>query len=115
MHLKGQYTIPSDTVCYPAKLVHGHIESLLEQNVDTIFYPCMSYNLDEGLGDNHYNCPVVAYYPEVIAANVEKLQSINFIYDYLGLHRPKDFIKKIHGILITYYDDISLEEVKSYG
>ncbi len=112
LYLKGQYTIPSDTVCYPAKLVHGHIESLLEQNVDTIFYPCMSYNLDEGLGDNHYNCPVVAYYPEVIAANVEKLQSINFIYDYLGLHRPKDFVKKIHKILSHLYGDIALNEVK---
>ena len=33
--------------------------------MDAIFYPCMSYNLDEHLGDNHYNCPVVAYYPEV--------------------------------------------------
>ena len=37
----------------------------------TIFYPCMSYNFDEKLGDNHYNCPVVAYYPEVIAANMD--------------------------------------------
>lgn len=112
LYIKGQYTIPSDTVCYPAKLVHGHIESLLEQDVDTIFYPCMSYNLDEGLGDNHYNCPVVAYYPEVIGANVEKLQDINFIKDYVGLHRPRDFVKKIHKILTKYYGDITLEEVR---
>lgn len=49
-----------------AKLLHGHIEELVEAGVDTIFYPCMSYNIDEHLGDNHYNCPVVAYYPEVI-------------------------------------------------
>lgn len=112
LYLKGQYTIPSDTVCYPAKLVHGHIESLLEQDLDLIFYPCMSYNLDEGLGQNHYNCPVVAYYPEVIGANVERLKNIIFINDYLGLHRPKDFVKKIHKILSKLYDDISLDQVK---
>ena len=44
------------------------VDYLIHQGVKTIFYPCMSYNLDEHLGDNHYNCPVVAYYPEVIAA-----------------------------------------------
>ena len=51
----GQHTIPSDTVCYPAKLAHGHIEYLLDKGVDFIFYPCMSYNIDEGGSDNHFN------------------------------------------------------------
>ena len=112
LYLKGQHTIPSDTICYPAKLVHGHIESLIDGGINNIFYPCMSYNLDEGLGDNHYNCPVVAYYPEVIAANIPQIKNIDFIYDYIGLHRPKDFIKKIHGILGKSFKDITLEEVK---
>lgn len=112
LYLKGQHTIPSDTVCYPAKLVHGHIEYLLEQNIDTIFYPCMSYNLDEGISQKHYNCPVVAYYPEVIGANVGKLKEINFINSYVGIHRPKVFVKKIHEILSKYYSDITLDEVK---
>ncbi len=112
LYLKGQHTIPSDTICYPAKLVHGHIESLIDTGVSTIFYPCMSYNLDEGLGDNHYNCPVVAYYPEVVAANIPQIKDINFIYDYIGLHRPKDFTKKIHGILKKSFNNIKLDEVK---
>lgn len=112
LYLSGQHTIPSDTICYPAKLIHGHIEALLDNGVDNIFYPCMSYNLDEGLGDNHYNCPVVAYYPEVIAANVSKIKDINFIYDYIGLHRPKDFVKKIHVILSRYFHDLKLNEIK---
>ena len=43
----GQYSIPSDTVCYPAKLVHGHIEKLIKEKFELIFYPCMSYNFDE--------------------------------------------------------------------
>ena len=86
-YYKGQSTIPSDTVCYPAKLAHGHIESLLEQNVDFIFYPCMTYNLDEGDSDNHYNCPVVAYYPELLLANNEKLNEQNFLHPFLDLNR----------------------------
>ncbi len=113
LYLKGQGSIPSDTICYPAKLMHGHIQYLLEQGVDVIFYPCMTYNLDEGLGDNHYNCPVVAYYPEVIAANEPGLERIKFIYDYLGLHRPKEFPLKIWQILWEKLDNkIGLQKVK---
>src|SRR5699024_4867367 len=80
LYLDGQATIPSDTVCFPAKLVHGHIRALTRKAVTAIFYPCMSYNIDEGISDNHYNCPVVAYYPEVIAANCGELENIKFIY-----------------------------------
>ena len=99
MFLKGQATIPSDTVCYPAKLVHGHIDELIDMGVKTIFYPAMTRNVDEGLGDRNFNCPVVAYYPEVIRSNVARLNEINFINDYVGLHRPKDFIPRIQKIL----------------
>lgn len=112
-YYRGQHTIPSDTVCYPAKLVHGHIEELLEMGVDAIFYPCMSYNFDEGKGDNCYNCPVVAYYPEVINANVHALEKTKFIYDYIGVHRPKDFYKKMQKILAGYFPEIPMGEVKA--
>ena len=94
IYLKGQRTIPSDTVCYPAKLLHGHVEALVEQGVDAIFYPCMPYNFNEGISDNNYNCPVVAYYPELIAANVPELKKVRYLYPYFGLHRPKDFERK---------------------
>ncbi len=109
----GQQTIPSDTVCFPAKLIHGHIKSLINDGVDKIFYPCMSYNLDENLGDNHYNCPVVAYYPEVIYNNMKDVRKITFIKDYVGIHRPKNFPKKMHEVLIKYFPDITLKEVKN--
>ncbi len=94
LYLEGQRTIPSDTVCYPAKLMHGHMEWLVKEGVSTIFYPCMSYNFDEKSGDNHYNCPVVAYYPELLATNVPNLGKVNFLAPYFGLHRPLDFEKK---------------------
>ena len=113
LYASGQRTIPSDTACYPAKLMHGHVEWLLRQNVDAIFYPCMSYNLDEHRGDNHYNCPVVAYYPEVLRLNVPGLKQTRFISDYLGIHRPKDFEKKFPAILDKYFPGIPAREVKA--
>ncbi|MCI8916979.1 MAG: 2-hydroxyglutaryl-CoA dehydratase [Oscillospiraceae bacterium] len=91
LYIKGQRTIPSDTVCYPAKLLHGHVEALVEAGVDAIFYPCMSYNFDEKTADNNYNCPVVAYYPELLAANMPDLKKTRFLNPYAGLHRPKDY------------------------
>jgi len=99
LYLKGQHTIPSDTVCYPAKLLHGHVEALVEMGVDAIWYPCMSYNYDEGIGDNHYNCPVVAYYPELLAANVPALKQTRFLHPYVGLWRHRDFEKRIAKLM----------------
>ena len=113
LYLDGQATIPSDTACFPAKLAHGHIKALSEMGLDAIFYPCLTYNMDEQLGDNHYNCPVVAYYPEVIAGNCPELQQTKFIYDYVGIHRPADFVKHMTGILAKYFSGISEEEVRN--
>ena len=112
MYIKGQASIPSDTVCFPAKLAHGHIRALADMGVKTIFYPCMSYNIDEHLGDNHYNCPVVAYYPEVLAVNCPELANVTFINEYVGLHRPKDFKKKMFEILNRYFTGIKRAEVE---
>jgi len=94
LYILGQRTIPSDTVCYPAKLMHGHIESLLDMGVDTIFLPCMPYNFDEGISDNNYNCPVVAYYPELLAANMPRLKDAKFLTPYFGLHKKRGFMYK---------------------
>ena len=112
LYQRGQQTIPSDTVCFPAKLMHGHIQTLIDEGVDTIFYPCLSYNFDEGLGDNHYNCPVVAYYPEVIKNNMGDVQKILFIKDYFGIHRRKDFPKKAYERLSRYFPDLTQNAVK---
>ena len=102
MYYKCQHTIPSDTVCYQVKLAHGHIEDLLEQGVDFIFWPCMSYNFDEGSSDNHYNCPVVAYYPELLRANNSKLTEQNFITPYMDLNRKKGVYLALKKALARY-------------
>ena len=114
MYLEGQATIPSDTACFPAKLAHGHIRALTRMHLDAIFYPCLTSNRDEGLGDNHYNCPVVAYYPEVLAGNCPELEGRTFIYDYVGIHRPKDFVEKMYKeVLPKYFAGISKAEVQA--
>lgn len=113
LYQAGQATIPSDTACFPAKLSHGHIDALLKAGVDAIFYPCMSYNLDEGLGDNHYNCPVVAYYPEVLASNCPDLAKTQFIYEYLNIERRKDFTHKFPHMLEKYFPGIPHRQYKA--
>lgn len=102
MYYLGQHTIPSDTVCYPAKLTHGHIEELLDKGVDFIFYPCMSYNIDEGESDNHFNCPIVAYYPELLTANNPRLNAKNFIHPYIDLNVRKNVVKVLKESLKNY-------------
>ncbi len=102
MYYLGQHTIPSDTVCYPAKLAHGHIENLLDKGADFIFYPCMSYNIDEGDSDNHFNCPVVAYYPELLLANNPRLNGKNFLHPYMDLNVRKNVIRVLSETLKKY-------------
>jgi predicted nucleotide-binding protein (sugar kinase/HSP70/actin superfamily) len=82
-------------VCYPAKLMHGHIEHLIDMGVDVVFYPCLPYNFDEGISDNNYNCPVVAYYPELLGANLPRLRGgIRYLAPYFGLHNKRGFRQK---------------------
>lgn len=108
LYLAGQSSIPSDTVCFPAKMLHGHVQYLKEKKVDAIFYPCMSFNFDEHMGDNNYNCPVVAYYPEVIAANMKfgGESGTILINDYVGPHKKRFFPQKMTELLGKYFEHI---------
>ncbi|MBQ8135897.1 MAG: 2-hydroxyacyl-CoA dehydratase, partial [Clostridia bacterium] len=112
LYQMGQHTIPSDTVCYPAKLMHGHIEALLKEKPDAIFYPEMSYNVDEGLGTNHFNCPVVAYYPEVIRLNVNGIKDVPFINNFVSQADRKQFSKRMKEILSRFLPGHTLAEIR---
>ena len=93
---KGMESMPSESVCYPAKLAHGHIESLIKQGIKTIFYPCVPYSRRENeKSDNHYNCPIVVSYSEVIKNNVENIQAkgIKYLNPFLTVDNPKSLIK----------------------
>ena len=107
----GQFSIPSDTACYPAKIMHGHIEKLIAEKVDAIFYPCLSYNLDEG-GDNHYNCPVVAYYSELLKGNMDSLKGVRFLYPFLNINSEKELSKEIYAALSPIWPDITRGEAR---
>lgn len=72
----GIESIPSESECYPAKLAHGHVEWLINQKVDFIFYPSLFYERNEFEDANdHYNCPIVTSYSENIKNNVERIGS----------------------------------------
>ena len=112
VYAKGHFSIPSDTACYPAKLMHGHIQLLIEEGVDAIFYPCITYNINEGDSDNHYNCPVVAYYSELLQGNTEELSRTKFLYPYLNINDEKQLAKGLCRYLSEYFENIKLSEVK---
>ena len=102
----GMESMPSESVCYPAKLSHGHIENLLSKGIKTIFYPCMPFSRKEyEKADNKYNCPIVISYSEVLKNNVEGLKNpeIKFINTFLPFDTP-NLVKKI----------LELDEFKEY-
>ncbi len=111
-YLRGQHTIPSDTVCYPAKLMHGHLEWLLDQTPDAVFYPNMSYNTEEGLGVNHFNCPVVAYYSQVLKMNVPRLRETQFIDDFVSVAEPRQFLRRMGEILKKHFPELPQKRLR---
>ncbi len=92
MYNSGLETITSQTVCFPAKMVHGHIINLIKKGVKTIFYPCVPFEDKEFAdADAQFNCPVVASYPEVIRLNMDCLEEnrVHFIEPFLPIHNVK--------------------------
>ncbi len=115
LYERGQDTIPSDTICYPAKLVHGHIESLYEKRPDFIFYPNIPYNFEEkDHGDNHYNCPIVAHYSEVVDANMTHLDLNHFLQPYITLNDKKKFTDALYETLKPYVKTSKLAIRKAF-
>ena len=109
---KGQFSIPSDTACYPAKIMHGHIEVLLERGVDAIFYPSLTYNVDERAGDNYYNCPVVAYYAELLRGNMDDLERTRFLSPFLNINNRRELSKELFACLGPAFPGITKREIR---
>ena len=98
LYEKGLETIPSESACYPAKLCHGHIMNLLEKGVKTIFYPSIVYEKKEYKeAANHYNCPIVISYSEVVKNNIDDIweNKVRFIAPFLSLDNEKVLIKRL--------------------
>jgi predicted CoA-substrate-specific enzyme activase len=102
---EGLESIPSQTVCFPAKMVHGHIENLVKKGVKTIFYPCIPFEVKEFKdAANHYNCPVVGSYPEVVRLNMNILEEkgIKFLQPFLPFDNIKRLIYRLYGELKSF-------------
>ena len=117
IYYKGMSTIPSDSLCYPAKLVHGHVMDLVEKGVKRIFYPCMPYNMEDDVNHtgNHYNCPVVASYAENIRNNMDVLrnENIEFIEPFLPINNPKKMLQRLTEVEFFTADGITTKELKA--
>lgn len=109
----GMDTIPSESVCYPGKIAHGHITDLINKKINKIFYPCVPYNIKEDKeAGNHYNCPVVTSYPETINANMElEKQGIKFYKPFINFDEKSSLIKKL--IIELSDENIEAYEIKS--
>ncbi|MCR5247294.1 MAG: acyl-CoA dehydratase activase-related protein [Paludibacteraceae bacterium] len=82
MYEKGLNTIMADNICFPAKLVHGHIFDLMEKKVDRIFYPYVIYEKRDGKNENNtFNCPIVAGYSDVIKSAIDPAEKSNIPVD----------------------------------
>ena len=109
---KGFESIPSQTVCYPAKLSHGHIVDLIEQKVDAIFFPCIAFEQkDFATQTNNYNCPVVTGYPELLARNITELthSDIPLLHEFLPLSR-EHLTKRLRNI--PFFSRIPLQNME---
>lgn len=108
----GIDTMPSESVCYPAKLVHGHVTALVNKGVKFIFYPCVPYEIKEDENaNNHYNCPIVSTYPEVIKNNMDEIFADGVVFQapFLPLNSPERMAKR----LCEEFPDIPAKQINA--
>jgi len=109
----GMETISSDTACYPAKIAHGHVKWLVENGIKSIFYPCINYErIEDETAQNHYNCPIVATYPEVINNNMDDLleeAQVKFLHPFLPYDNDKKLVKSLFANLSEF--KIPIQEI----
>ncbi len=115
---RGMQTIPSESLCYPAKLANGHIQQLIDDGIKTIFYPSVLYeNSDENLGkkvknDTKFACPIITSYPEVIKANMDSIKnkSINFLHPFVSFIDEKTMYQNLKFMQKDFH--ITSQELK---
>ncbi|RDU25174.1 2-hydroxyacyl-CoA dehydratase [Anaerosacchariphilus polymeriproducens] len=110
----GIESIPSESECYPAKLAHGHISWLINQEVDFIFYPCIPYERNEfPESNNHYNCPIVTSYAENIKNNVHEITSGQMIFKnpFISFENQETIFERLTEELSQEFN-ISSDEMK---
>lgn len=109
LYEQGMETIPSDTACYPAKIAHGHIQALIDKGVPMIFYPGVVFEREESKNaDNHFNCPIVQSYPDVIRNNVDDIREgkVDYRNPYLNLANEASVAR----VLSRTFQDLGITE-----
>ncbi|MEO1768153.1 2-hydroxyacyl-CoA dehydratase [Candidatus Enterococcus ferrettii] len=109
LYEQGMETIPSDTACYPAKIAHGHIQALIDKGIPMIFYPGVVFEREESKNaDNHFNCPIVQSYPDVIRNNVDDIREgkVDYRNPYLNLANEVSVAK----VLSRTFQDLGISE-----
>ncbi len=104
----GIESMPSESVCYPAKLSHGHIMDLLEKEPDFIWMPCSKWERQEDeTAGNHFNCPIVASYPEALRLNIDELKdsSTAFVSPWLPYDNKEKLKERLYKELSRTYKD----------
>ena len=105
----GIESMPSESVCYPAKLSHGHIMNLLDKHPDFIWFPCSKWERqeDEGAG-NHFNCPIVASYPEALRLNIDELRTsdVPFLNPWLPYDQKEHLKKRLFVELVEAHPEL---------
>ena len=113
LYERGMISIASETVCYPGKMVHGHIQSLIDKGVKTIFYPAVTHEYREDkTSDNNYNCPVVISYSEIIKNNVPdiKKKNIKFINPFMTLNDKENLKQRLCQIFSNYFSELNISK-----
>ena len=111
LYEKGIETIPSDTACYPAKIAHGHIQALIDQGVPLIFYPGIIFERPEtAQAENHFNCPIVQSYPDVIRNNLDDIRAgrVDYRNPFLNLADETSMVK----VLSEEFQDLGITETE---
>ena len=113
---KGIETIPSESVCYPGKISHGHVVSLIQRGVKFIFYPCAPYEKQEDFGaGNHYNCPIVTSYPEVLRNNIDELRqdpTITYMDPFLPIYDKERLFQRLCEELLPKFPSLMESKIR---
>ena len=99
----GIESMPSESVCYPAKLSHGHIMNLIAKDPDFIWMPCIRWERKEDEGaTNHYNCPIVMSYPQALELNVDELgegTKVEFLDPFIPYDKKSELKRRLYELI----------------
>ena len=98
----GIESMPSESVCYPAKLSHGHIMDLIERDVDFIWMPCIRWERKEDpTAGNCYNCPIVMSYPQALKLNIDEISErhVEFMDPFVPYNDRVELKRRLYQLL----------------